>query len=185
MNLIIALSGAPGVGKDTTADVIQRLFPGRFQRVRFAKPLIDMVKALDPDFENYDDREFKSKIAHPIWWFHKGEDLKRPTNRQVLNMVANKMKAINPYIFAESSLNPYLYTKQDLIVSDLRYEVENDVLNRMYNHKVVRIYLHRDTGDKSDYSFDTDLQEKDFDHILDCSDAVNLADTLARLIKTI
>lgn len=183
MNLIIALSGAPGVGKDTTADIIQQMFPDRFKRIRFAQPLIDMVKVIDPDFENYDNREFKSKTSKPIWWFRDDEILIRPTNREVLNVVANKMKAINPRIFAEKCLDDYMYQKQDLIVSDLRYEVENEVLDRMFNHKVLRIYLHRDTGDKSDYSFDTDLYEEDFDYVLDCTSASDLVNELLEILK--
>ena len=183
MNTIIALSGLPGVGKDTTAQVIQRLSGNRFVSVRLAQSLIDMVKALDNSFENYDDRDFKNEISNPIWWYSEGDELIRPTNRQVLNIVANQVKAVNPHIFAEVSLDKYKHSNEDLLISDLRYKVEKEFLDKMYNHRVITILLKRDTGDSRDYSEDLDLEEKDFDYILDCSDVNNLVDTLDRLLK--
>lgn len=115
--MIIGICGRQGSGKDTTADIINRLTNNRFSKRRFSEPLKECAGIiLGVPASLFEDRKFKESYIDKF-------DM---TVREFLQRFGTEgvRQGVHPNVWVEALFNNY--TGQDWIVPDVRFVNEAD-----------------------------------------------------------
>lgn len=139
----------------------------KFKLVTFAKPLKEMLaKAMNVDVNFFENNEFKDKQTDDVeWWFYYSNVFKdpsrvsniskyaysqykdslhgdsnfklhKPSNREVMQIFGDLMRSYNKNYFIDVALRG-ITSKDNIIVTDLRYENELEALKRISDDVVV------------------------------------------------
>jgi len=140
MKLILAVSGYAQSGKDTFADSLQYLINGKYKssRHKFAEPL---RKATGLSFE------YLGLKSSP--WTE--DKLEKDKMRPVLVAIGEYARSENPSVFADltaKEIKDSISSGVEIaIVTDMRYENENNILRKMCKdngYKYCRVHMIRD-----------------------------------------
>lgn len=117
--LLLALTGPIGSGKDTLVSYLADYYqPGTLQLVKFADPLYQMAKVLDPAFSP----QMTQAAKRAPLWDTEGE----PTRRSILETLGTEWgRRIRPGIWIERAMRTVQLSSAKLVViNDLRFPDE-------------------------------------------------------------
>ena len=122
--IIIGVAGYKGAGKDTIANVLQTSFG--FEKMSFAQPIKDIVHdtfGIDKAILSGDDgeREFR-ETSIPEWFYLSPRDM-----MQKIGMAFRDN--LNKDIWVKVLENKIKNTKKNIVIQDVRFENELDMIN--------------------------------------------------------
>ena len=122
--MIIGVAGYKGAGKDTIANVLQTSFG--FEKMSFAQPIKDIVHdtfGIDKAILSGDDgeREFR-ETSIPEWFYLSPRDM-----MQKIGMAFRDN--LNKDIWIKVLENKIKNTKKNIVIPDVRFENEVDMIN--------------------------------------------------------
>ena len=122
--IIIGVAGYKGAGKDTIANVLQTSFG--FEKMSFAQPIKDIVHdtfGIDKAILSGDDgeREFR-ETSIPEWFYLSPRDM-----MQKIGMAFRDN--LNKDIWVKVLENKIKNTKKNIVIPDVRFENEFDMIN--------------------------------------------------------
>lgn len=153
---IIMLSGKPGVGKDTVADILVNRFG--YVKYSFANQLIKYATDLYGLPEVYfTNRKLKDR---PI------ESLGSMTPRDILIYIARIMKREDKNVFVRPVVNSIMETDKPVVISDHRFKHEREYIESIagLSDLVSSIYIIRHGIDQVIDS--SDITINDCDHLI-------------------
>lgn len=191
--MIIALSGYAKSGKDTVAEMIQEIYPDKWEVKKFSGKLKLIASILTGIPEHmFEDQDFKTSILGEEWWKNYGDFYHQTTVRDFLQILGTD--AIRNGLHTNAWVNALMadykpakmdqYNPSNWIITDCRFPNEAQAVKD--NGGVVIRIVRPGIEPVNAHPSETALDNWDFDYkIANASDLVALKQSVEVLLNKI